>query len=109
MRIMRRSIAKFLPGKMEEAMELEQKELAIWSRLGAPPFVTRYRRFLGGGDTLHTVIWQSEWDSLAAMEAAFERAFADPEMQAVMAKFEAIAETHEIELYTPLPLPDSEG
>ncbi len=102
MKVMVREIMKVLPGKMAEAMELEKKHTAIATRYGAPP-ERGYRCTSGGGDFFHTVVGEMEWDSLAAMEAFFEKMLADPEMQALMPKWEAILESHEIELYTPLP------
>jgi hypothetical protein len=102
MKIMVREIMKVLPGKMAEAMELEKKHMAIATRYGAPP-ERGYRCISGGGDFFHTVIGESEWDSIAAMEAFQEKMFADPEVQALMAKWETILTSHEIEFYMPLP------
>jgi hypothetical protein len=93
-----------LPGKMAEAMELLEKHMAIVTRLlGIPrerlPMRT-YRPFLGGGDSLHTVTVEVEWDTLATMAQFFEKVMADPEMQALMPKWEAIEESHRVEVLT---------
>jgi hypothetical protein len=37
------------------------------------------------------------------MEAAFEKAFADPEMQALRAKWQAVVESYQLEFYAPVP------
>ena len=57
-----------------------------------------YRPWLGG-EYMHTVIFEMEWDSLAEMAAFFEKVMADLEMQALMPKWETILESHEVELY----------
>ena len=90
MKVMQRGIMKILPGKTVEAMELLEKYMAVVSRLvGMPreklPMKT-YRPFLGGGDALHTIVFQVEWDSFGEMAAFFEKAMADPEIQAFMPK-----------------------
>ena len=101
MKVIQRGIMKMVPGKMAEAMQLNQKHMAIASRYGMPS-LKAYRPFSGGGEYMHTIIFESEWDSLAAMEAFYDKAFADPEMQALMAQWDALLESHEIELYTPM-------
>jgi hypothetical protein len=101
MKIIHRGIIKFAPGKMAEGMELLQKMLTVGSRSGAGPWKC-YRPSIGGGDVGHTVICETEWDSLAAVEAAWAKP--DPEMQALMQKYDAIVESHTVEWYTPIQL-----
>jgi hypothetical protein len=101
MRIMVRSIMKVFPGKMVEAMDLEKKHMAIASRvLGISPRC--YCPLSGGGDTMHTIICESEMDSLAAFEAHPEKMGADPEAQALFPKLQAVIESLEVEFYTPM-------
>jgi len=107
MKVMQRGIMKVLPGKMAEAMELLGKYMAVVSRLvGVPreklPMKT-YRPFIGGGDSLHTIIFEVDWDSFGEMAAFFEKAMADPEIQAFMPKWEAVEESHEVEVYMLMP------
>lgn len=102
MKVIQRGIMKVVPGKMTEAMELYQKHTAIVSRLGAPTAGMRSYRPLIGGEFFHTLIAETEWDSLAALEAFFENMMADPEMQAIMAKWDAVLESHEIQLLMPI-------
>jgi hypothetical protein len=102
MKVMNREIMKVLPGKMGEAMELMQKHMAAATRLGVPPGGRGYRCISGGGDYFHTVVSEMDWDSLAAMEAFHEKTLADPEMQRLYAKWEAVLESHVIEVYTPM-------
>jgi len=107
MKVMQQGIMKILPGKTVEAMELLEKYMAVVSRLvGVPreklPMKT-YRPFLGGGDSLHTIVFQVEWDSFGEMAAFFEKAMADPEIQAFMPKWEVVEQSHEVEVLTLLP------
>ena len=100
MKVIQRGIMKVVPGKMAEAMELWEKHMAISTRLGCPS-MRSYRPMIGG-EFFHTLIGESEWDSMAAMEAFFEKMFADPEIQALMAKWEAVIESYVVEFYTPM-------
>jgi hypothetical protein len=107
MKVMQRGIMKIMPGKMAEAMELLEKYMAVVSRLvGIPreklPMRT-YRPFIGGGDSLHTIIFEVDWDSFGEMAAFFEKAMANPEIQAFMPRWEAVEESHEVELYMAMP------
>jgi len=101
MKVMVRSIMKAVPGKMTKAMELEQKHMAIASRvLGISARL--YRPLSGGGDVMNTIISEGEFDSLAAFEAHPEKMGADPEAQALFPKLEAVIESLEVEFYTPM-------
>jgi len=102
MKVMQRGIMRILPGKMTEAMELNKKYMAIVSRYGVAP-MRMYRPFTGGGDYMHTVIFEVEWDSLATLAATMEKILADPEVQALMPEWDTLLESHEVELYMPLP------
>jgi hypothetical protein len=107
MKVMQRGIMKILPGKMAEATKLLEEYMAIVSRLlGMPrerlPMKT-YRPFIGGGDALHIIVFEVEWDSFGEMAAFFEKAMADPEIQASMPKWEVVEKSHEVELYMSMP------
>lgn len=98
---MQRGIMKVLPGKMQEAMELNKKYMGIVSRLiGKMPAMRMYRPFTGGGDYMHTVVFELEWNNLTTIAAFFEKVMVDSEVQALMPKWEALLESHEVELYT---------
>ena len=102
MKVMVRSIMKILPGKMEEAMNLEKKHMAIANRvLGMSPRI--YRPLSGGGDTTRTIIWEIELDSLAAFEAHPMKIGADPEIQALFPKLNTVIDSLEVEFYWPRP------
>ena len=101
MKVMVRSIMKVLPGKMEEAMKLEKKHMAIANRvLGISPRI--YNRLSGGGDTLRTIIIEAELDSLAAFEDHPKKMGADPEMQELVPELGAVIDSLEVEFYIPI-------
>jgi hypothetical protein len=103
MKVMQRGVMKMVPGKMAEAMELNEKYMAIVTRLGMPVTgMRRYRPFVGG-EYMHTLVFEVEWDSLATMAAFFEKVTADPEVQALMPKWDAVLESHVVEFYVPMP------
>jgi len=100
MKVMQRGIMKVAPGKMAEAMALTEKLMALSSRYGMSTTGARmYRPFTGGGDAIHTVIFEIEWDSLTEMAAFFEKMMADPEYQAQMSQWDTLLENHQVELY----------
>jgi hypothetical protein len=96
-----RMIQKVRPGKWAELEEIDKKYDAVESRLGYPP-KKRYPCAMGGHDH-NTLIVERQWDSLAAMEAAYEKAFADPELQALNEEVTSIVKSTQMEVYTPLP------
>ena len=100
MEILQRTILKVAPGKMAEYMEVEKKSMDLANRYGMPPWK---RHSCLSGDSVHTLIYDTEWDSLAAMEASYEKMFADPECQALMAKSDATVVSHENQFLKPMP------
>ena len=100
MKIIQRGTMRILPGKMGEAMDLFQKHTTIATRLGCPSM--RSYRPLIGNEFFHTIIGEAEWDSMAAIEAFFDKMMADSEMQALMAQWETVLESHVIEFYAPM-------
>jgi|GEM_PF-558413 len=104
MKVVQRGIMKVVPGKMAEAMKLLEEWKAILSRVEGAPTFRGYRRLSGHGDIMHTLVLEGEWDSFTAMATAFDKMFADPEWKKHMVKWDTILESHELEMYTPLPL-----
>jgi len=103
-KVMIREIMQFLPGKMAEGLKLLEEDLALASKKYGPiPNVKKCTPWLGGGNAMHTVIIEMEWDSLAKMAEFFEKAMADPEMMERMSKWEAILESEKEELYMVMP------
>ena len=92
-----RHIQKVRSGKWAELAEIDPRYDAVEGRLGFPA-KKRYQ----GHDT-NTIVVERQWDSLAVMEAAYEKALADPEFQALGTELAAIVTSAQIEIYTPLP------
>jgi hypothetical protein len=102
MSILHRQIQQVRPGKWADLEELDKKFNAVESRLGFPPNKRRYQCYFGSHDN-NTLIVEYEWDSLAALEAAYAKAMADPEWQALAAKVDDVIKSNQMELYAPLP------
>lgn len=96
-----RMIQKIYPGKWAELEELDKRYDVEESRLGFPP-KKRYQCIMGGHDT-NTLIVERQWDSLATMEATYEKAFADPEIQKLGEEGISIIKSTQFEIYMPLP------
>ena len=96
-----RTIQKVRPGKWAELEEIDKRYNAAESRFGFPP-KKRYQCLMGGHDT-NTLIIERQWDSLAAMEATSEKAFADPEYKALGEELTSIIKSTQWEVYMPLP------
>jgi len=101
MKVIMRTTVKVAPGKMAEYMEVDKKGEAIAIRAGGSPW-KRYGCL--SGDSSHTLVYETEFDSLAAMEAFLEKMFADPERQQLIAKSDACIVSHENELLMPMPM-----
>ena len=96
-----RQVQKVHPGKWAELAEIDPRYNVVEGRLGFPA-KKRYQCIMGGHD-MNTLIVERQWDSLAAMEAVYEKALADPEFQALGVELAAIVTSARIEIYTPLP------
>ena len=96
-----RLVQQIRPDKWAELEALDAKYNAIEGRLGFPP-KRRYRSYIGVHNT-DTLAVERQWESLAAMEAAYVKAFADPEWQALGAEAVLIVKSNQYELYAPLP------
>lgn len=96
-----RHVQQIYPGKWAELEAINKKYDVVESRLGFPP-KKRYQCYIGGHN-LNTLIIERQWESMAVMEATYEKAFADPEYQALQAGTASIIESVQVELYVPLP------
>ena len=70
--ILERLIQKIYPDKWEELHEIDKRYNAAESPLGFPP-KKRYQSIASSYDN-DTLIVEREWESFAAMEAAYEKA-----------------------------------
>ena len=98
--IIERQIQQVRSGKWTELEDLDKQFTAVESRLGFPP--KRRCRSLVGGHTTDTLIIERQWESFAAVEAAYETAIANTEHQALSQSLEPIIESKQIEFYLPL-------
>jgi hypothetical protein len=89
------------PGKWAELEALGAKYNAVEGRLGFPP-KRRLHCYIGGHNTGALVV-ERQWASVAALEAAYEWAFVDPEWQALEAEAVTIIASNQYGLYAPLP------
>ena len=97
-----RMIQQVRPDKWAELEKIDKKYNAVEGRLGFPP-KKRYQ-CLTGSHEVNTLIVERQWASLAAMEATYEKAFADPEHQALQKELlTSIIKSAHMELYMPLP------
>jgi hypothetical protein len=99
--VLERQIQQVRQGKWAELEEIDKKFNAVEGRLGFPA-KKRYQCIAGSHD-VNTLIVERQWESLAAAEAAYEKALADPEHQQLMQGLEALIKSAQRELYTPLP------
>ena len=99
-KVLERMTQQIYGTKWLELEELDKRYDAIESKHGYPP-KRRFRLFAGGGST-NTLVIEREWESLAAMEAAYEKAFVDPEWQAISAEAADIVADNQIEILLPL-------
>lgn len=102
MKVLQRQIQQIRPGKWSDLEEIDKRFNVAESRLGFPPNKKRYRCYFGGHN-VNTLIVEYEWDSLAALETAYQNAMADPEWQALAAEVESIVKNNQMELYAPMP------
>ncbi len=87
---------------IQEELEVVDKKYDVAERrLGFPP-KKRYRAYVGGHN-VDTLIIERQWPSLAAMEAAYDKSFADPELQRLNSESAAMIKSNQVELYAPLP------
>jgi len=100
MKVIMRTTVKVVPGKMAEYMEIDNKSEALAKRYGMSPW-KRYSCI--SGDSMHTMVYDTEFDSLTAFEAFLEKMFMDPERQQLMAQSDACIVSHENELLMPMP------
>jgi len=96
-----RMTQKIYPGKWAELEEIDKRYNEFESKAGFPA-KKRYQSVIGGGDQ-NTLIIERQWESLAAMEATYEKVLADPDYQALGKEIVSIVESTKIEIFTPLP------
>ncbi len=96
-----RMTQKVRPGKWADLEEIDKRFNKVEMKAGFPP-KKRYQCVIGGMDG-NMLIIERQWDSLAAMEAAYEKVMSDPEWQALGQEVISAVESSQIEVFTPLP------
>jgi len=97
MNVQERHIQKGI--KAENAYrEWEQKWETLEKRIGGFP-TKRHYSLISGSDDNGTIVWEREWASLAAMEAAYDKMFADPEATSLLSSAPGIENGERVELY----------
>jgi hypothetical protein len=99
--IIERDVQHIYPDKWAELESLDKEYNVIESKYGFPN--KRRLTLVTGADELQTLIIERQWESLAAMEAAFEKLLADPAYQALVLKGAHVLRDVRMELYQPLP------
>jgi len=87
--------------RWSELDAVDKKWDAVESRLGFPP-KKRYQALAGGFDA-NTIFIERQWESLAQMEAAYEKANQDPEYLALFPTTAGIVLSNRLELFSVLP------
>jgi hypothetical protein len=95
--ILERDVQHIYPDKWDELNAIDGEFNQIESGLGFP--AKKRFQLLIGADEVNTLIVERQWPSMAAMEAAYEKAMADTGWQALAAKSNAIIKDHRYEVY----------
>jgi hypothetical protein len=99
MKVVERMIQAIYPGKNAELDDIDKRYDAIESTLGFPPKKRLW--CISAPYDLNTLIIEREWESMAAMEATYEKSFANKDIQALGQEGQSIIKSTRIELYTP--------
>jgi len=99
--ILERSIQKIYPGKWAELDKIDKKFNKLEKKLGFPS-KKRYTSVSSSHDS-NTLILERQWESFAEAEAAYEKAFADPEYQKLGLELAGIVKSTRSEFYIPRP------
>ena len=100
-KIKERLTQKIYPDKWEALDALDKKYNQIESTVGFPP-KTRYQLIVSS-KSINILVVEREWESLAAMEAAYEKLFANPEWHTLNAESSAVIKDGFTEILMPLP------
>ncbi|MSQ43722.1 MAG: hypothetical protein EXR45_05880 [Chloroflexi bacterium] len=91
-----------LAGTRETFEAWEQKWIAIEAKSGGfPP--KRYSSVMSGRDPQGSVVWERDWESLAAIEAGF-KGYANPEARKLGATSKSIVKEEIMEILWPFSI-----
>mgnify|MGYP003702755189 FL=1 len=101
MKIKERLTQKIYPDKWEELDALDQKYNQIEGAAGFPP-KTRYQLIISSKSS-NILVVEREWESFAAMEAAYEKLMVNPAWHALNAEGSSVIKDGYTEILMPLP------
>ena len=101
MKIKERQTQKIYPGKWEDLEAIDKKYNQLESGVGFPP-KTRYQLILSS-TSINILVVEREWESFAAMEAAYEKLMVMPEWHALDAEGNSIIKDGYTEILLPMP------
>jgi len=78
--------------------EREKAFQGVESRLGGFPSKRHYS-LIAGGDNMGTMVWEREWESMAAMDAAYDRMFNEADVEQLVASGSEVLEGERMEIY----------
>lgn len=97
MKVLERMIQEVYPGKNEALEDIDKRYDAVEGPLGFP---SKKRLWcISGPHSNNTLVIEREWESMAAMEATYEKSFAHPDLQALGKEVQTIVKNSRIELY----------
>ncbi len=97
MKVIERMVQEIFPGQGEALDDIDKRYDAIENTLGFPPKKRMWS--ISGPHPTNTLVLEREWESMAAMETAFEKAFEHEGIKALWKEGEAIIKSSCIELY----------
>jgi hypothetical protein len=97
MKIMERHIQTIQVGQGEAYRDSEKRWAALEGEIGGFPPKRHYSSIWG--EPLGTVVWQRDWESLAAMEAAYDKMMQSPTARGLVEGTYAIVSSERVELY----------
>ena len=100
MKVLERQVQRIHPLKWAELHIIDAKYNEIEAKFGFP----KKRRFqaLACGHDGNTLVIEREWESMAVMEATYEKIFTDPNYQLLSPQLEGIILSSTLEIYTVL-------
>jgi hypothetical protein len=101
MKVLERLTQKIRPDQWEALEAIDKQFDRIESGFGFPP-KRRYRLMIGGRSS-NTLVVEREWESLAALEKAYEGLMTSAEWVSLMNESSSVIEDGQFEILMPLP------
>jgi hypothetical protein len=90
--------------KEEDMIALEKKFDALEAKMGHVPPKRRYYAMYGALPA-GTMVWEREWENMAAIDAYNERSMSDPDWAPVLAEASKVYTGFHFELFYMIPFP----